>query len=596
MRKIDPENQYNINIHKNGGHQYASTQPRVYDEKTGKYRYVRKHWGTVDENLKFHPNMDYVYASLEERKKLKFPDNWDLSEIEKLSGNHKPGRPVIESNDENRLYGDVWLMEKIAEETGLKKDLLDTFGGNSEIVANILTVAMFTISDNRTYSHMVAWQRITKTPASTPLSPSQLTRLTQSITNQHRMDLFRNRKKRLTDCEFCAVDSTTVSTYGSSLADIRWGKNKERIPLPQTIEVVVYTLSRHMPIYYRSFPGNIPDSRTLETIIHDLELLGLTNIIAITDRGYDCIRNLEIYIYRGMRMIMGVKTNQKLVASHIPSFKAGDTRPEGMALDPATKLYYQQSDLEYQIEGARGNVKKTNKLKLNLYFDTMRRAHDSLEIELQEIEQADKLKDLIGKEIPQEDMKELKKIYWLYTLEIDSKTRVLKGYVLNTKKRDQYMKDAGFFANLTQGLDLTAMDANHHYRLRDEQEKYFTKAKSILGYDRLRTSTEDGKAGRDFILFVAQIILCRIEDVYKTELSEMFPSVSAILDEMRPIRCIEHANTQAFITPFVGKQIDICKAFGFEIPEGCAPEYVVRKTNKGKRGRPKVKKEVTTDN
>ena len=60
-----------------------------------------------------------------------------------------------------------------------------------------------------------------------------------------------------------------------------------------------------------------------------------------------------------------------------------------------------------------------------------------------------------------------------------------------------------------------------------------------------------------------------------------------ILDEMRPIRCIEHPNTKPVITPFVGKQVTICEAFGFTIPEGCAPEYVVRKTNKGKRGRPR---------
>ena len=56
-------------------------------------------------------------------------------------------------------------------------------------------------------------------------------------------------------------------------------------------------------------------------------------------------------------------------------------------------------------------------------------------------------------------------------------------------------------------------------------------------------------------------------------------------DEMRPIRCIEHPNAKATITPFVGKQIEICEAFGFEIPEGCAPEYVVHKTTKGMKGR-----------
>ena len=51
----------------------------------------------------------------------------------------------------------------------------------------------------------------------------------------------------------------------------------------------------------------------------------------------------------------------------------------------------------------------------------------------------------------------------------------------------------------------------------------------------------------------------------------------------------------AYITPFVGKQVAISEAFDFDIPEGCAPEYVVRKTNKGKRGRPRKNKQVVKE-
>ena len=79
------------------------------------------------------------------------------------------------------------------------------------------------------------------------------------------MALLKLRAARLGRDEVCAVDSTSRCAYGSSLADIKWGKNKERLPLEQTVEVVVYTLSGHMPVYYRTFPGNIPDSRSLET-------------------------------------------------------------------------------------------------------------------------------------------------------------------------------------------------------------------------------------------------------------------------------------------------------------------------------------------
>ncbi len=90
---------------------------------------------------------------------------------------------------------------------------------------------------------------------------------------------------RLDKDELCAVDSTTRSAYGSSLADIKWGRNKERVPLPQTSEVVVYSLDSHMPVYYGTFPGNIPDSRSVETILTDISHAGFPRVILVTDEG-----------------------------------------------------------------------------------------------------------------------------------------------------------------------------------------------------------------------------------------------------------------------------------------------------------------------
>jgi hypothetical protein len=56
---------------------------------------------------------------------------------------------------------------------------------------------------------------------------------------------------------------------------------------------------------------------------------------------------------------------------------------------------------------------------------------------------------------------------------------------------------------------------------------------------------------------------------------------------MRPIRCVEHTNRVKVITPFVGAQVDICKAFDVKIPEGCAPDYVSKRKFKRNLGRPR---------
>ena len=93
-RTIDANTAYRVRLHKNNGYNYASTQPIVVDSdrKSGRNKHVRVHWGTVDENKVFHPNKTYMMASPAERNKLIFPEDWDLSEIQKLPSARKAGR------------------------------------------------------------------------------------------------------------------------------------------------------------------------------------------------------------------------------------------------------------------------------------------------------------------------------------------------------------------------------------------------------------------------------------------------------------------------------------------------------------------------
>ena len=594
-RKPDPDAPYRVAIHVDKGYRYASTQPAIVDPNTGKRSYRRIHWGTVDDNNRFVPGKAYLFAPIEERSKLIFPEGWDLSEIEKLSGNRRRGRPVIESQDENRLYGDIWLLEQIAEATGIRADLLKVFGGNREMTDAVMTLAMYLLCGKDTYHQMASWQRIARAPYAKPLTSPYITMLTQKITEQNRKDLLRLRAARLKNNELCAVDSTSRSAWGDSLSDIRYGKNKDHLPLAQTLEVVVYTLSGHMPVYYRTFAGNTPDSRSLETILHDLDHAGFKDVILITDRGYESIRNLEIYIDKKQPMIMGTKVGQKHVRKEIDAFGTFDHHPEEMEIDPKERIYYKQYDLEYQIEGRRDNVKKADRLKLNLYFDPMRRSGELIDLDVAIKAQKESLEKLLKDQFPLDDDITIKRAYCYFKLDYNETTRLLKGFSLDEKKVDRKKREAGFFANTTLQIDADPMAAQQHYRLRDEQEKYFRMMKGLMGADRQRNWSESGKTGRLFILFVAQILGCYLGNIRKTKLNEDFDSIADVLGEMRPIRYIEHPNTKGFITPFIGRQVDICEAFGFDIPEGCAPEYVVRKTNKGKRGPPRKNQLVVKD-
>ena len=55
----------------------------------------------------------------------------------------------------------------------------------------------------------------------------------------------------------------------------------------QTSEVAVYSLDDHMPVYYRTFPGNIPDSGSVETLLTDLRHAGFPKLALLPDTGYE---------------------------------------------------------------------------------------------------------------------------------------------------------------------------------------------------------------------------------------------------------------------------------------------------------------------
>ena len=246
------------------------------------------------------------------------------------------------------------------------------------------------------------------------------------------------------------------------------------------------------------------------------------------------------------------------------------------------------------IMAKRGDtVHKADRMKLDLFFDPFRRAAEQTELEVAVEMQRRSLQSILDAGGSVDDDESIKKNYNWYEVSYDKKDRKLLSFSLDEKKIENVKKTSGFFGYITLGLDYTALQTLDAYSLRDEQEKYFCQMKTQMGFDRQRNWSEEGKTGRLLILFVGLIISSYVRHIWKTTgLKKQFASTQDILDEMRSIRCIEHNGRAKFITPFVGAQKDICKAFGFDIPEGCGTEYKSRKVSPKRRGRPAKAKTV----
>ncbi len=342
-----------------------------------------------------------------------------------------------------------------------------------------------------------------------------------------------------------------------------------------------------MPVYYRTFPGNMPDKRSLQVILADMDHAGFKDVIFVTDRGYESTRNLESYITKGIPFIACSEVGHGFVLEQISAFREFNTRPDDMEVDPTLQIYYKQFDYNYDVKG-KGKAVKSGRLKINLYLDPIRRSSELVYLDSEIKLQEEVINDRINNQTPCEDDATLKRKLRYFKVQYDQATRQIESYALDEKKVSKARKTSGFFAIATMGVKMDPIETYRHYRLRDEQEKYFQQMKSQLHFDKQQNSSEEGKTGRLFILFLSLILTSHIRYVWKTtELKRLFESSLDIIDEMRSIRCIEHTNKAKLITPFVGAQVDICEAFGLAIPEGCSPDYRSKRKGPKRRGRPR---------
>lgn len=79
-------------------------------------------------------------------------------------------------------------------------------------------------------------------------------------------------------------------------------------------------------------------------------------MVLVTDRSYETIKNLEMYVSRNQKMIMAAKVGQKSIMDKIDSFAKFDHHPEEMKYDIESDLNYKQFDMEYQIKSERGKI------------------------------------------------------------------------------------------------------------------------------------------------------------------------------------------------------------------------------------------------
>ena len=72
-----------------------------------------------------------------------------------------------------------------------------------------------------------------------------------------------------------------------------------------------------LPIFYRTYDGNVPDVQTVRRVIADNSRLGIQNVVLVSDRGYsgtrninDCLRNKVGFLFNMKCGVSGSLTQE----------------------------------------------------------------------------------------------------------------------------------------------------------------------------------------------------------------------------------------------------------------------------------------------
>jgi transposase len=420
------------------------------------------------------------------------------------------------------FYGATYLFDCIVEKMGIIDDLKCCF---PDTYKQILSVAYYLIlEDNNPMFRFEKWSYSHKHPFERDITSQRSSELFASISDSSRSKFFKLQGNRRKENEYWLYDITTISSYSETLIQVQYGYNKENDKLPQLNLALVFGEESRLPFYYKTLAGNIPDSKTVETILADLTDLGFDKVKLVMDRGFYSEANI-VSLYKARRkFLIATKTSLVYVREkiniafeqiHSVNNYNHDYGLYGHTLQ--TEWYYKKRD----------GTNTQKRMYVHIYYNVERAAEDESRL----LARLDGLrKEILSKKrVDKHD-----KLYTTYfdVKETDEIIVSVKDEVFKNEKR--YF---GYFALMSKE-PLKTWEALDLYRNKDLVEKAFGNIKERLNMRRALVSSEKSLEGKLFVQFIALIIISYINSQMKANNLYRDFTLQGLLDKLDIIACI----------------------------------------------------------
>ncbi|HWQ64896.1 MAG TPA: transposase, partial [Methanospirillum sp.] len=409
----------------------------------------------------------------------------------------KPGRPSFDCRKRS-FYGATYLLDALGEKLGITQDLKQCF---PETYKQILSLAYFLILEDSTPLYRFEkWGILHKHPYGDDITSERSIELFARITDENKLRFFTLQEKRREEQEFWIYGTTTLSSYSETLRKVQDGCNKEHDQLPQLKLALVFGQNSNIPFYYRNLAGNIPDSKDINHLLEDLEILGYSRVKLVMDRGFYSEQNSNCLYQNHVKFLVSAKMSLNFIRNELDAiydtFRSFDNYNDRYALycrSVQTSWNYMQKSPHIS-----DSLEESHSVSIHFYYNIDQATEEEKDFDRELMTLRHELES--GQRIQQHEKLYQQYITWKTTPKRGTQVIVREESVIDAKR---YF---GFFALITNET-MDAVTALELYRNKDVVEKAFGNLKERLNMRRTLVSSEQSLDGKLFIQFVALIYL-----------------------------------------------------------------------------------------
>jgi transposase len=523
------------------GTSYVYEDSPYWDSTKQQTRHKRKYIGKLDGMGRFIPNLAYSTTL----------------ELTSLKQQQEQPKDKAASSPRGTFYGATYLLQEMAEKTGIREDLQKAFPDDYQ---KILSLANYLVMESDSPMYRFSHWRVKHWhPYGQELGSQRISELFATMKEESRMSFFRSQKERRGEKEHLAYDTTSISSYSQLIPHVKYGYNKDGDTLPQINLALVFGQESMMPIYYRKLPGNITDVTTVRKLLLDFDYMGFKKVKLVMDRGFYSASNLNALFQQHYKFLIAGKSKVRWIGEHIDAVRESIQR---FSCYEEEQEVYQSTTMTtwpYEEQKTQGQDVPCSprRIYVHVYYNGQR-AEEEKQSFLKDL--AD-LKTCLQEGNCSPSRQETAEMFF------HCKVSPKRGWKVTSNEAaiQEHMKSFGYFVLLSNEIKNPSL-ALSIYRNKDLIEKSFGNLKNRLNMKRALVSSSESLDGKLFVQFVALMLVSSIHKVMKEHKLYKNYSMSALLDDLDLIERFDYAKKHTHCSEMTKKQEYIYACFGVTPP------------------------------